>query len=404
MNNAENPTPDTIPTPAPLDLTALIQRHGKGIFLATALIVLLAALAGVAAMAYDLLATQLHMNEYAALANAAIAALIPLCLGVGAAMTARVRTRSMMILWASAWVAIGIAMAATDGALAGGSITANSGIMSQAGAFIAPAVGVFALTTIVSVLLTLRGADDEGALGHYLLNVFKGVIVLASSFGIMAFAKARGVTDYAYVGMFAVVVETGLITMLAMSKRSPFVNLLSWSFAAFISITATEVSTTVFHIPLTGVFANLPQWGAVTIALSIALATLSAVALALGKHAATERESLALRAYGWQNNITALKGAAGELGSVFKVARPATPTPAMLNKDAGELIPELTDKEPAEKAPGEGHTGPDMRKLRAMPRKADSRKCVTCGDTFTAQRADAKYCSQACRTKAARSR
>jgi hypothetical protein len=46
----------------------------------------------------------------------------------------------------------------------------------------------------------------------------------------------------------------------------------------------------------------------------------------------------------------------------------------------------------------------DMHDLRKKPRTADKRQCVECGKGFASERADAKYCTEACRKRASRRR
>jgi hypothetical protein len=307
-------------------------------------IVIGAAMTGAGLSVYHLMSTHMQTWPAAAIANAVIVSAGPLMLAAGAVQAKRERTRAMLGLWLFVWCVAALALASLDGVLSSGAVAVGIDALTMIGQILAPVPSALMVVTAAAVALTLRGDDNPGALGDYLLNILKGVAVGFSSLGLANFARAQGVTDGAYVAAFAIVVETALITLLAYGKRGRLVNGLTWLFALLIGANSTEVVATVFHIPLSGALAILPEIGKAAILLS-GMSVIGAVAaLAMTKHATPSGPGAIAWATQRAGELAEMRATVG--AALGRAIDAPTPSPAIaLSKDASgaELVATNTE-------------------------------------------------------------
>lgn len=259
---------------------ALNSRAARIALAVMAAAVVVAGLIGAAAAVFDLQTRHMSMAYPVAVFNAALVAVMPVALALGAAQSIRERTRAALTFWLVVWAVTALSLAALAGVLNAAAIVADVTALTNIGRILAPLPGAMAVTTVAAVLPTLRGDDDAGALGGLWALVAKCVVVGFSSFGLLNMAaQAEGVRDAVYAVALATVVEVSFIALLTRQKRSTAANALLLVLALVLGLNSAESASIAFGFELPGALAWIPAAGRASVVLSGMMCVLAAVAL-----------------------------------------------------------------------------------------------------------------------------
>jgi len=310
--------------------------------------------------------------------------------------------RALAVIYAVAWLPLVLALVGLEAALSS-AIVAVPTALTQAGRTIAALLAGLALLPAITIAVASArpdAGDVRAALGYYVANALKLVLLVATSAANISFGLVRGVP--LEVALFvAVVLETGLVLALLKASGGGLHALALLTFGAAVGMVAVETLAT-----LSGL-AALPELARIGEALylltpAIAIAYIVATALSERKRA-RDRE--------WAGVVS---WAAGQV----RGARVGWAALADAAREPIALPGRDDDEADGDDDESDGRRNGRVRTLNATApaasptlragdpddlRKRTARDCAWCGRTFTG-RGRSKYCSSRCKQAAFRGR
>lgn len=282
---------DTAPALSTVDAlaAAVTSKAARAVLAVLAAAVVIGALVGAGAAVFDLQSRFMAMPAIVAAFNAALVAIMPLALALGAAQSTRTRTHAAMVIWLGVWAVTALTLAALDGVLSASAIVADVSALTGIGRVMAPLPGALAAVTVAVIVPTLRGDDDAGAMGGLAAMIAKGAVILFSSAGMLNLAaNSPNVREQLYVVALAIVVELSFVALLIKRERGALATALLGVLAVVLGLNAAESASVAFGFALPDGLAWLPMAGRVSVMLSGAVCVFVAVALSVasGKRAA----------------------------------------------------------------------------------------------------------------------